>query len=314
MDAVKILGSLLSNNALGSSKGGSILDSLLGGATGGKGGNAGDILEVLLGGQKRSSGGGMGALGAILAAAAASQMKGSKAGGGSGGAMDILGSLLGSAASSGKLGGLGSLLGNAAPAQRETGGAGMLGDLVGSFLGGDKNPAEGGGLGGLVGSLLGGSGGSGGGGLSSLLGAVGGQAGGGELLGLLVGGGEPATPPQEAQEEAAILIEAMCNAAKCDGHVDDAERSAILGKMGELDEDEVAYLRGQLASPLDLEGFLAKVSDDMDEQVYAFSLMAVKLDTQAEAEYFGRLAQGLGLDGPAANAIHERLGQPEIFA
>jgi hypothetical protein len=310
MDAVKILGSLLSNNALGSSKGVSILDSLLGGATGSKGGNAGDILEVLLGGQKRSSGGGMGALGAILAAAAASQGKGSNGGGG---ALDILGSLLGNAASSGKLGGLGSLLGNAAPAQRQSGGAGMLGDLVGSFLGGEKKPAEGGGLGGLVGSLLGGSGGSGGG-LSSLLGAAGSQAGGGELLGLLVGGGEPATPPQEAQEEAAILIEAMCNAAKCDGTVDEAERSAILGKMGSLDEDEVAYLRDQLASPLDLEGFLAKVTDDMDEQVYAFSLMAVRLDTQKEAEYFGQLAQGLGLDGETANAIHERLGQPEIFA
>lgn len=322
MDAVKILGSLLSNNALGSSKGGSILDSLLGGATGGKGGNAGAILEILLGGQKRSSGGGMGALGAILAAAAASQMRGSSgntgsgaaSGGASGGALDILGSLLGSAAASGKLGGLGSLLGNAAPALRQSGGAGMLGDLVGSFLGGEKKSSQGGGLGGLVGSLLAGSGGSGGGGLSSLLGAVGSQAGGGELLGLLVGGGEPATPPQEAQEEAAILIEAMCNAAKCDGHVDEAERAAILGKMGALDEDEVAYLSDQLASPLDFEGFLAKVTDDMDEQVYAFSLMAIRLDSQKEAEYFGRLAQGLGIDGETANAIHERLGQPEIFA
>jgi len=319
MDDVKILGSLLSNNALGSSKGGSILDSLLGGASGGKGGGAGDILEVLLGGQKRGSGGGMGALGAILAAAAASRMKGSKAGGGSGGAMDMLGSLLDSAASSGKLGGLGSLPGGAAPAQRENGGSGgMLGDLVGSFLGGEsKKSGGGGGLGGLVGSLLGGSGGSGGsggGGLSSILGAVSSRAGGGEFLGLLVGRGQPAAAPEEAQEEAAILIEAMCNAAKCDGTVDEAERTAILGKMGELEQEEIDYLRDQLASPLDLKGFLAKVSDDMDEQVYAFSLMAVRLDTQKEAEYFGQLARVLGLDSAGAHAIHERLGQPEIFA
>ena len=46
MDTVKILGSLLNNNALGSKLGGSILDTLLGG--GKESGKAGDILEILL--------------------------------------------------------------------------------------------------------------------------------------------------------------------------------------------------------------------------------------------------------------------------
>lgn len=306
MDAVKILGSLLRNNALGSSKGGSILDSLLGG----QGGKAGDILEVLLGGQKRSSGGGMGALGAILAAATGSRRSGSGTGGNSGGALDILGSLLGSAAMSGKLGGLGSLLGGKTPAPTPRGGGG-LGDLVGSFLGGESSKS--GGLGGLLGSVLGASAGSGGGGLSSILGGVNPAVGGGDLLGLLVGGGQPTAPPQEAQEEAEILIEAMCNAAKCDGTVDEDERAAILGKMDELAHDEIEYLRDQFAEPLDLESFLARVPGDMAEQVYAFSLMAVRLDTRKEVEFFDQLARGLSLDGARANALHERLGQPELF-
>jgi uncharacterized membrane protein YebE (DUF533 family) len=300
MDAVKILGSLLNNNALGSQRGGSILDSLLGSG----GGNAGDILTILLGGQKRSSSGGLGALGGLLAAAAGSR------GGKGGKGLDLLGSLLSGAASSGKLGGLGSLFGGGAPLQSQTS-SGGLGDLVGAFLGGGEKPAASSGGGGLLGSLLGGGGA---GALSSILGAASAQPGASELLGLLTGGGAESAPPAEAQEEAEILIEAMCNAAKCDGSVDDAERELILGRMGDLDAKEVAFLKSHLASPVDVNEFVSRVPADMAEQVYAFSLMAIKLDTQSEAEYFGQLAQGLGLDGDTANKIHESLGQPEIFA
>ncbi len=306
MDAVKILGSLLNNNALGSELGGTILDSLLKGSKGSGGGGAGDILEILLGGKKRSSGGGLGALGAILAAAA-----GARSGkGGSGSGLEILGSLLSEAASSGKLGGLGDLFGGGAPASQKKS-SGGLGDLVGAFLGGDEKKSGQSGMGDLLGSILGGSGGAA---LSSILGAASPNAGGGDMLGMLLGQGEPVTPPKEAQEEAEILIEAMCNAAKCDGTVDDAEQETVLGHLGELSEAEIAYLRKHLNSTLKADAFIKRVPKDMAEQVYAFSLMAVKLDTKKEAEYFAKLAQGLGLGGDAANEIHTRLGQPEIFA
>ncbi len=329
MDAVKILGSLLDNNALGSELGGSILDNLLKGKGSGK---AGDILDILLGGKKRASGGGLGALVAVLAAAAGK--RGGKTGKG-GGSLEILGSLISEAASSGKLGGLGDLFGGSAPPAKKTPvkksttkksttkkatakktaagkkSSGGLEDLVGAFLGGDEKGSGSTGIGDLLGSLLGGSGGSA---LSSMLGAASPQAGGGNLLGMLPGREEAVTPPKDAQEEAEILIEAMCNAAKCDGHVDEAEREKVLGKLGNLDGDEIAYLKKHLSTPLKTDSFLQRVPADMAEQVYAFSLMAIKLDSRKEAEYFARLAQGLGLDGEAANEIHARLGQPEIFA
>ncbi|MDF1825395.1 MAG: DUF533 domain-containing protein [Verrucomicrobiales bacterium] len=307
MDAIKILGTLLSNNAMGSPAGGNILGSLLGGGSSSSG--AGDILGTLLGGQKRGGGGGgLGALGAILAAAAAAK------GGGSGGGMDILGSLLGSGGGGSSV--LGSLLGGSAPASKSGGGlSGMLGSLLG---GGRKTAAPaGGGAGDLLGSLLGAATSGGGSNpLSGILGAAaqGGGTSGSDLLGMLMGGGEQAAPPKEAQEEAEILIAAMCNAAKADGTIDGAEKEAILGRLGELDEQEVAYLKEHLSGPVNLDEFTSNVPDDMDEQVYAFSLMAIKLDTQKEAEYFGKLANGLGLDGDACNQIHKQLGQPEIFA
>jgi uncharacterized membrane protein YebE (DUF533 family) len=106
----------------------------------------------------------------------------------------------------------------------------------------------------------------------------------------------------------------MCYAAKADGNVDEAEREAILGRLGDLDEEEIAYLKEHLEGTVDVAGFTSRVPDDMDEQIYAFSLMAIKLDTQKEAEYFGQLANGLGMDGDTCNRIHEQLGQPEIFA
>ncbi len=305
MDAVKILGSLLSNNAMGSDVGGSILGSLLGGGQGGSGG-AGDILGTLLGGRSRSGGGGLGALGGLLAAAARSQ-----GGNQSGGGIGMLGELLGGGAGSGNLGGLGSLLGGGAP-QKKSG----LGGLLGGLLGGGQKQQSSGGAADLLGSLLGGGSGGGSGAdmLSGLVASAGQNAGGGELLGMLLGKGKQAEPPQEAQEEAETLIQAMCNAAKSDGQIDQSERDAILGRLGDLDEKEVEYLREHLSSPLDIDGFIRNVPADMAEQVYAFSLMAIKLDTQKEAEYFGKLANGLQISGDTANDIHTRLGQPEIFA
>ncbi|MEM7518347.1 MAG: DUF533 domain-containing protein [Planctomycetota bacterium] len=306
MDAIKILGSLLSNNAMGSPAGGNILDSLLGGSNGSQGG---DILGTLLGGQKRGGGGGgLGALGAILAAAAASRR-----GGGGGSGIDILGSLLGGSQGGGGV--LGSLLGGGYSQQTPQRGGG-LGGLLGSLLGGGQRSgaAPQSGAGALLGSLLGGQSGGSGNPLGGLLGVASQSQNGSDLLGALLGGGTPKAPPKEAQEEAEILIAAMCNAAKSDGTIDEGEKEAILGRLGELDEEEIAYLKKHLAGPVDIDQFVFGVPDDMDEQVYAFSLMAIRLDTQKEAQYFGQLANGLGLDGDTCNRIHAQLGQPEIFA
>ncbi|MEM9018000.1 MAG: DUF533 domain-containing protein, partial [Verrucomicrobiota bacterium] len=308
MDAIKILGSLLSNNAMGSPAGGNILDSLLG-ADKPKSG-AGDILGTLLGGQKRSGSGagGLGALGAILAAAASSR-------GGTGGSagMDILGSLLGGGGGSDLLG---SLLGGGTTQKSSSGGG--LGGLLGGLLGGgSKKSSSGSGLGGagaLLGSLLSAQSGSGGSPLSSILGMADQGSTGSDMLGALLGGGTPQTPPKEAQDEAETLIAAMCNAAKADGTIDEGEKEAILGRLGDLDEEEIAYLREHLTGAADVDSFAGDVPDDMDEQVYAFSLMAIKLDTEKEAKYFGELANALGLSGDTCNQIHKQLGQPEIFA
>ncbi len=215
---------------------------------------------------------------------------------------------------------LGSLMGNNAT------GGNVLGSLLGGG-GGGRSSGGGGGLGALAG-LLGGGGGGGAGGLGALAGLLGGGGGGGaanaasggggglgSLLGSLTGGGQPAQAvPEKESNDAMLLIKAMCNAAKADGQIDESEVQNIVGRLGEVDENERRFLREELQAPVDLDAFLSSVPQDMAQQVYAFSLMGMKLDTQREAQYLGAVAQGLQLNPQIANQIHAKLGAPEIFA
>lgn len=209
---------------------------------------------------------------------------------------------------------LGSLMGNNA-----TGG-----NVLGSLLGGGGG-GGGGGLGALAG-LLGGGGGGGGGGLGALAGLLGGGGGGGQqqaqssgggglggLLSSLSGGGAPQQAQPEQQDEATLLVRAMCNAAKADGQIDESEVKNIVGRLGEIDQAEAAFLQAELQAPLDIQDFVASVPASQAQQVYAFSLMGMKLDTNQEAQYLGAVAKGLRLDPNVCNQIHAKLGAPAIF-
>lgn len=185
-------------------------------------------------------------------------------------------------------------------------------DLLGSMLGGNSNG------GGLLGSLIKS------GALTAVLGSVlggGSSRGGGGLGGLLggmLGGGAPQRSNATRQrgpedEDAEILIRAMINAAKADGQIDKQEVEAIVGRLGEIDAKEKAFLEHELAQPLDVADFCSEVPKELAQQAYAFSLLGMKLDTQQEAQYLGAVAQGLRLDPNTCNAIHDKLGAPHIF-
>ncbi|MFK7822156.1 MAG: DUF533 domain-containing protein [Planctomycetaceae bacterium] len=205
-------------------------------------------------------------------------------------AMKLLGSLMGSNATGGNL--LGSLLGGGSG--RSSGGAaGMLGSLLGG--------KGGGGAARMLGSLLGG--GAAAGGLGSMLG------------GLLGGGGsaEPAAAAPEAPapsaDQATLMIRAMCNAAKADGHVDEQEQQNIIGRLGDdVGEAEIKFLQQELTAPLDVAGFANSVPADMAPNIYALSCMTVKVDTPQEAQYLQQLGQAMNLDQQTVGAIHKQLG------
>ncbi len=263
------------------------------------------ILGSLLAGGGLSKGSGESLLKTILGAATG----GSQSRGGGG-----LGDLLGSVLSGGK------------SSSRGRSGGG-LGSILGSVLGGGKSSQpSGGGLGDLLGGLLGGGGSSstqsGGGGfdLGGLLGAALNQFAHKEKA------AQTSTQPRsfeehspgmnynEASDQATLMIRAMVNAAKADGRVDEKEQEKILGKLGDVTQDEIDFVRNELAQPLDVNGFVRSIPRGMGNQIYVMSLMAIDLDTNPEAKYLHELAQGLGISQQDANQIHSQLGAPALYS
>lgn len=102
-----------------------------------------------------------------------------------------------------------------------------------------------------------------------------------------------------SHEESLLLIRAMIAAANADHAVDDAERAAILEKIAArgLGAEERRFIEQELGHPLDLRALASQVkSPAMAEQVYAASVLALEVDSDAERNYLQRLASALKLD------------------
>lgn len=294
MDAIKILGSLLSSGALSGGSAGNVLGNILGSALGGssnrQGGGMADVLGSLLGGaQNNSNQGGLG---------------------------NVLGSLLGGQQANQNQGGLGNVLGSLLGGQQANQNqGGGLGNVLGGLLGGaQQNSAAGaGGLGGLLGGLMGGQ-----------------QAGQGGLADLLTGAvskymqsQNPNVPDlssqllpnqQAAEQQATLIIRAMINSAKADGTIDQQEQERIIGKLGNISDSEADFIRKEFEAPLDVADFVRSVPQGMGQQIYAISLAAIDLDTRTEAQYLSQLAQGLNLSPEVCNALHEQVGAPKLYS
>ncbi|MEM7543942.1 MAG: tellurite resistance TerB family protein [Pseudomonadota bacterium] len=254
------------------------------------GGGLENLVGSVLGGSGRSAeGGASGGLGGLL-----EQLSGRTGGGGLNG---VLGSLTGGSGSGG--GGLGSMLGAIGGGSGSGGGLGGLLSSLGSAGGG----AAAGGLGGLLGVLSSGSSGSPQGSFGEVLNSAFTQNDTPEI-----------TPSAEQEVAAALMLRAMIQAAKSDGKLDDAERDKLLGKLGDASPGEIEFVQAELQAPLDVDGLAGQVPAGLEAQVYAMSVMAIDLDSQAEAQYLDRFAKSLGLPAEAVNDIHGQLGVPALYA
>ena len=218
------------------------------------------------------------------------------------------------------LGGLGQMMGGTQTGQSSAAPntSGMLGDVVEQLA---NNKVALGGLGALAGALLGGGG-------KATRGAI----GGGSLAMLaslafssLQKAGQPRTRPPRAlrepdneedvqalENDAEVIVKAMINAAKADGQIDQAEIEKIIGKLqeGGLTAEEKEFFQTEAQKKGDLKSVAAAVDGDIDlaAQVYAASLLAIEVDTQAERSYLKRLAAELGLNPRVTAHIEKTLG------
>ncbi|MBK4214886.1 tellurite resistance TerB family protein [Paracoccus caeni] len=270
----------------------------------------GGLLDGLLSNNTSGTGGG-----------SLSDMLGGVLGGGSRGAGS--GRRYGGEHSTGASGGLGGILDNLTNRARGSGGgSGGLGDLLGQLSGGRKSTggstSGSGGLGDLLGGLLGGAaGGAAAGGLARKDSQATNDASFGELFNdAVTNNGEPEVAPTPEQNAVAgLMLRAMIQAAKSDGKIDDEEKQRLMGHLGDdIDEEERQFIREQMAAPVDAAGLAREVPKGLESQVYLVSLLAIDLDSEAEARYLNDLAQAMGIDRETVNGIHGEAGVTPLYS
>ena len=219
--------------------------------------------------------------------------------------------------------------GGIASGSQQAGGTGSIADMLGGMMGGAQpagNAPGGAGGGGNImdqlGQMMGGGTGGMPGGLGGLLDALGGGAAGGGAAGGLGGmlnaslqhKEPPAAPTRTQEDQAALLLRAMIQAAKCDGRIDQAEKQALTKHLGDISREEARVLEEAFAAPVDIDALVEATPRGMEAQVYMMSLLGLDLDSQAEAQYLHGLAQKLGIDPKTANTIHQKMGEPALYS
>jgi uncharacterized membrane protein YebE (DUF533 family) len=114
---------------------------------------------------------------------------------------------------------------------------------------------------------------------------------------------------------AVILVRAMIAAARADGHIDDAEREAILGKvrLAGLGADAEAFLQHELANPIDLDAIIgAAQTESQKVELYTASRIAIEPDSRAERGYLDLLAGRLGLADALIDHIEATVASAKV--
>ena len=238
----------------------------------------------------------------------------------SGGVEQMLASFLGGRGGGSGMAGLGT--GGTGTGTRGTGGQGLA-DMARQFLGkeqaGGMSGAKIGGLGALAGGLLGGGlGGAAKGGAMAILGTLALKAWREHQAG--PNSGAVAAQPTDDEVKALtapqterLVLRAMIGAAQVDGHISDAEMDRILGQMheGEVTEEERRAAREEVSRPVDVDAIGREVSrPEVATEVYLAALMSVDIDTEAERDYFRRLARALRLEQGVVDRLHKMTGAP----
>jgi uncharacterized membrane protein YebE (DUF533 family) len=125
---------------------------------------------------------------------------------------------------------------------------------------------------------------------------------------------ETKTPAEQEklEREAALILQAMINAAKADGQIDQAEVDRIVGRTGEMGIDREAqeFLIAEMRKPMDTDALVNAAAGlpGLGAQLYAASLLAIEVDTAAERAYLNRFGERLGLNPSTLSALENTVG------
>ena len=130
---------------------------------------------------------------------------------------------------------------------------------------------------------------------------------------IIAGMRPPQTPAeqQQALDMATLTIKAMMTAMKADGQLDEREKALLLGKLqeGGITPEEQRFVDQEMQRPIDLDGLVRDVPNQQAAaQLYAASLMAIEVDTDAERRYLADFASKLKLDPNVVAYLHKAVG------
>ncbi len=111
------------------------------------------------------------------------------------------------------------------------------------------------------------------------------------------------------------LVRAMIAAAKADGHIDDAERQNIMGRLQTLGlgSEAAAFLEEELASPTNVEALVAAArTEEQKVELYTASRLAIDPDGRAERGYLDLLAGRLGLADALVDHIEATVSAAKV--
>ncbi|GEO85426.1 MULTISPECIES: tellurite resistance TerB family protein [Alphaproteobacteria] len=121
--------------------------------------------------------------------------------------------------------------------------------------------------------------------------------------------------PAASNDFALTLVRAMIAAAKCDGHIDAAERARIMDKiqLSGLGAEAGAFIEAELAAPIDVDALVgAAVSEEQKVELYTASRLAIDPDSRAERGYLDMLAGRLGLADGLVDHIEATVAAAQV--
>ncbi len=151
--------------------------------------------------------------------------------------------------------------------------------------------------------------------LSDMMNSLGGKKSndlGSLLSATLSGSTVEASDEQEKQAE--IILKAMIQASKADGQIDAEEQRKITEHIGDISPEELAFVKNEMSSPLDVASVISSVPRGMEEQVYLMSLLTIDITHENEITYMDALAKGLHISEHAVNEIHQKVGVAKLYS
>lgn len=116
-----------------------------------------------------------------------------------------------------------------------------------------------------------------------------------------------------SEDNERLMVRAMVNAAKADGKIDKTEVEQILGSLdsGSVTAEEKQFVIEEMRAPIDIAGLAADARTPAQAaEVYAASLLAINVDSEAERQYLRDLATALDLDSATVQRLHQMTEAP----